>query len=146
MRGGDHRGEDKWFHTHVAKILYLAKRVKPECLTAVAFLSTRVTKSDTVSQAIHLRNLIVAQRYDLSLELIYQDNMSCMALIKRGGPGSERSRHINIRHFWLSEKVAQKEVTLKHLSTEDMFANILTKPVQGAQFERERLGLTNWKA
>jgi hypothetical protein len=25
-----------------------------------------------------------------------------------------------------------------------MFANILTKPVQGAQFERERLGLTNW--
>jgi hypothetical protein len=38
--------EAKWFHTHVAKILYLAKRVKEECLTAVAFLSTRVTKSD----------------------------------------------------------------------------------------------------
>ena len=37
-------------------------------------------------------------------------------------------------------------VTQQHLSTEDMFANILTKPVQGAQFERERLGLTNWKA
>jgi hypothetical protein len=27
-----------------------------------------------------------------------------------------------------------------------MFDNILTKPVQGAQFERERLGLTNWEA
>jgi hypothetical protein len=78
--------------------------------------------------------------------VVYQDNMSCMALIKRGGPGSERSRHINIRHFWLSEKVAQKEVMLEHLGTEDMFANILTKPVQGAQFERERLGLTNWAA
>jgi hypothetical protein len=38
--------EAKWFHTHVAKILYLAKRVKEESLTAVAFLSTRVTKSD----------------------------------------------------------------------------------------------------
>ena len=38
--------EDKWFHTYVAKILYLAKRVKPECLTAVAFLSTRVTMSN----------------------------------------------------------------------------------------------------
>jgi hypothetical protein len=53
---------------------------------------------------------------------------------------------INIRHFWLSEKVAMKEVVLEHLGTEDMFANILTKPVQGAQFERERLGLTNWAA
>jgi hypothetical protein len=40
----------------------------------------------------------------------------------------------------------QEEVTVKHLGTEDMFANILTKPVQGAQFVRERLGLTNWKA
>jgi Reverse transcriptase (RNA-dependent DNA polymerase) len=225
--------EAKWFHTHVAKILYLAKRVKPECLTAVAFLSTRVTMSDiddlaklrrllgyirhtrtrgivlrigrtmivkafidaaygvhqesgkshtgcaivlgesgpifaksakqkivtkssteaelvglsdTASQAIHLRHLIIAQGYDLGPAVVYQDNMSCMALIKRGGPGSERSRHINIRHFWLSEKVTQKEVVLQHLGTEDMFANILTKPVQGAQFERERLGLTNWTA
>ena len=32
------------FHSLVAKILYLAKRTKPECLTAVSFLATRVTK------------------------------------------------------------------------------------------------------
>jgi hypothetical protein len=223
--------EAKWFHTHVAKVLYLAKRVRPECLTAVAFLSTRVqvcdiddlakltrllgylrhtrdrgiilrigehmdvkayidaaygvhqqsgkshtgcvivlgeagplfaksgkqkivTKSsteaelvglsDTASQAIHLRNFVIAQGYALGPAIIYQDNMSCMALMKRGGPGSERSRHINIRHFWLSEKVADKEVIIEHLGTKKMFANVLTKPVQGAQFVCERDGLTNW--
>ena len=39
--------EDKiWFHKYVAKLLYLCKRVRPECLAAVAFLATRVTKSD----------------------------------------------------------------------------------------------------
>ena len=32
------------FHRMVAKLLYLAKRTKPECLTAVSFLATRVTK------------------------------------------------------------------------------------------------------
>ena len=32
------------FHSLVAKILYLAKRTKPECLTAISFLTTRVTK------------------------------------------------------------------------------------------------------
>ena len=32
------------FHRHVAKMLYLAKRARPDCLTAVAFLATRVTK------------------------------------------------------------------------------------------------------
>ena len=32
------------FHSLVAKILYLAKRTKPECLTAISFLATRVTR------------------------------------------------------------------------------------------------------
>jgi GTP cyclohydrolase II len=35
-----------WFHRIVAKLLYVAIRVRPECLTAVSFLSTRVTKCD----------------------------------------------------------------------------------------------------
>ena len=223
--------ESKWFHTTTAKLLYLAKRVRPECLTAVAFLSTRINEcdqddlsklkrllgylkgtrergivlrigehmrvrayidaaygvhqesgkshtgcslvigdggpiyskstkqkivtkssteaeivglSDTASHAIHLRNFVQAQGYVVGPAVLYQDNLSCMALMKRGGPGSERSRHIHIRHFWLCEKVADKEVIIEHLGRADMHANLLTKPVQGAQFLRERRGLTNW--
>jgi len=224
--------DSKYFHSYVAKVLYLAKRVRPECLTAVSFLSTRVqvcdvddmaklkrllgyifgtryrgivlrigehmtvkayidaaygvhqdsgkshtgcvivlgdggpllakstkqkivTKSsteselvglsDTATLAIHLRNFVQGQGYDIGPAIVYQDNMSCMALMKRGGPGSERSRHINIRHFWLTERVEKGEVIIEHLGTEKMFANLLTKPVQGAQFARERMGLTNWR-
>lgn len=87
----------------------------------------------------------MAQGYELGPVVIYQDNLSCMALMRRGGPGSERSRHINIRHFWLSERIKSGEVTVEHLGTAEMMANVLTKPVQGAQFEKERAGLTNWK-
>ena len=36
----------KYFRTFVAKVLYVAKRVRPECLTAVSFLSTRVNACD----------------------------------------------------------------------------------------------------
>ena len=88
---------------------------------------------------------MIAQVYEVGPAIVYQDNMSCMALMKRGGPGSDRSRHINIRHFWLCEKVADGEVIIEHLGTEHMVANLLTKPVQGAQFVRERRGLTNWE-
>jgi hypothetical protein len=100
--------------------------------------------SDSTAQAIHLKNFVEKQGYSVGLVIIYQDNLSCMALMKRGGPGSERSRHINIRHFWVAERVANGEVTIEHLNTNLMHANALTKPVQGAQFERERAGLTNW--
>ena len=101
--------------------------------------------SDTATLAIHLRNFVIGQGYDIGPAIVYQDNLSCMALMKRGGPGSERSRHINIRHFWLKERVDTDEVIIEHLGTEEMFANLLTKPVQGAQFAKERMGLTNWR-
>jgi hypothetical protein len=38
--------DGKWFHSHVQKMLYLAKRVRPECLLTVPFLSTRVGECD----------------------------------------------------------------------------------------------------
>ena len=37
--------ERKGFHASVARLLYIAKRVRPECLMAVSFLTTRVTKA-----------------------------------------------------------------------------------------------------
>ena len=33
-----------WFHHVTAQLVYLAKRVKPECLVAVAYLTTTVTR------------------------------------------------------------------------------------------------------
>ena len=102
--------------------------------------------SDTASQAIHTRNFLRAQGYDIRPATIYQDNKSCMALMKRGAPGSDRSKHIDIKYFWFAERVTKKEVVIKHLGTEKEFANILTKPVQEKkQFNVEREGLTNWR-
>ena len=37
--------ERKQFHTSVAKLLYLSKRARPDILTAVGFLCTRVTRA-----------------------------------------------------------------------------------------------------
>ena len=45
-----------------------------------------------------------------------------MALVKRGGPGYERSRHINIRYFWVAERIDKGDVVVEHLGTKMMFA------------------------
>ena len=36
----------QWFHTQVAKLLYVAKRTRPDILLAVLFLTTRVQRLD----------------------------------------------------------------------------------------------------
>ena len=81
------------------------KSAKQKIVTKSSTESELVCLSDNASQALHLRNFVIAQGYEVGPAILYQDNMSTMALMKRGGPGSERSRHINIRHFWLAERV-----------------------------------------
>ena len=215
------------FHTNVAKLLYLAKRVRPECMVAVNFLCQRVTKStlqdqeklnrllgyiqstpgasimfmpgekgitlalyvdasygvhpdgksqsgatlivgdhgpvfiksakqtivakssteaelvatsDSANQLIYARLVLDGLGYPQSEpSVLYQDNMSTMALIKSGRPMNERSRHIGIRYFWITERVSNGEFRVAHMPTELMLANLLTKPLQGLQFRNE-----NW--
>ena len=41
--------------------------------------------------------------------------------------GSERFRHINIRHIWVAEKVPNEDVAIEHLSTDLVHADVLTE-------------------
>ena len=76
---------------------------------------------------------------------VYQDNMSCMSLIERGRSAGERTRHISIKNFWLKERVDMGEARVVHLGTKKMYANLLPKPLQGAQFKSERYEITGWE-
>ena len=100
--------------------------------------------SDSANQGLFIRTFLIAQGYQMPAMTILQDNQSCMALIARGRSGAERTRHIQIRYFWVKERVDTGEVKIEYLRSEDMYANVLTKPLQGGQFVRERGCLTGW--
>ncbi len=104
--------------------------------------------SDSAAQAIHLRNFVIEQGYSVSPVVVYQGNLSSMVLTKRrglgSGPSCKWSRHIYIRYFFIAEEVVPGDVIIEHLSTDLRYANAPIKTVPGAQFERERHGLTIW--
>ena len=100
---------------------------------------------DSYNQALHVRRFLEGQGYEMRPVKVYQDNLSCMALVARGRSGAEKTRHFDIRYFWVKEKVDQGEVIIEHKGTTNMYANLLTKPLQGGQFEKEREMLTGWK-
>jgi hypothetical protein len=103
-----------------------------------------VALSDSASQGLHLRQFVIAQGYTCGPVTLYQDNMSTMALVERGRSAGERTRHIDIRYFWVKERVDSGEAIVRHLGTKDMYANLLTKPLQGAQFVSERDAMSGW--
>lgn len=118
--------------------------VKQAIVTKSSTEAELVAFSDVASEVICLRNFSIGQGYSTAPAIIYQDNDSTMALIANGVPCSKRSRHIDIRNFWMAEKVQDGSITVVRCPTEIMWANFLTKPVTGSQFVVERQGLTNW--
>ena len=104
-----------------------------------------IATSDSANQVFHVRNFIIEQGYGDKPATIFQDNLSCMALMAKGKSTSLRTRHIQIRYFWVKERVDNGEAVIMHMRSEAMGpANALTKPLVGAQFLEERRQLTNW--
>jgi hypothetical protein len=107
--------------------------------------SELVALSDSSSQVIWCRDFLESQGYSMGPAVIYQDNMSTMRLAEKGRSTSERTRHISIRYFFIKDRVDAKEIIIKHLGTEDMTSDMLTKPLQGSLFLKMRDKLLNWR-
>ena len=220
------------YHHLTAKLLYLAKRIRPDLLTAVSFLCTRVqcpdfddwkklgrcliylrntadlkytlaadgtwvirwwvdasygvhpdmkshtgatmsmgrgcvysmsrkqklnTRSsteaelvgvnDAMSMILWTRLFLQAQGYTVEDNIIYQDNQSAMLLEKNGKmSSSKRTRHLEIRFFFVTDNVAKKHLRIEYCPTDDMVGDFYTKPLQGSKFIRFRariLGLSD---
>jgi len=223
--------EQEDFHTGVAKLLYLAKRCRPDILPAVSHLSSRVkkataqdvlklqrvfkflrgskdkvmkfrkdvpelelmayvdagygihkegesrsglvvtlngtpvicktskqgivTKSSTEAELVALsdgctdilwvRELLMSQGYNVGTVEIGEDNQSVLAMLDKRRFANARTKHINIRYFFVVDRIKNEELKMVYVPTDLMLADYMTKPLTGAQFialQDKLLGLT----
>ncbi len=100
--------------------------------------------NDCMPQTLWTRYFLEAQGYNVTESIIYQDNQSAMLLEKNGrGSSSKRTRHINIRYFFVADRVANGEVKIEYCPTGDMLADYFTKPLQGSSFRKFRNEIMN---
>jgi hypothetical protein len=210
------------FHSRVAKLLYLAKRVRPDILTAVVYLSTRVScpneqdweklerilkylnafpeygmtlipgeiskieayidasfachhdrkshsgiiimlggctifcrsvkqrlvvKSsaeaelvavgDECTRVIWCREFLKYQGIScLSPSIIFQDNKSAIAMMEKGYHTSSRSKHIEVKYFFIKNRIERGEIIITYLPSSIMISDTLTKALQGELFRK----------
>ena len=103
--------------------------------------------SDVMSQILWTMYIMAAQGYPLEDNVVYQDNQSAMLLEKNGrGSGSKRTRHINIRYFFVTDRIKEGEMRVEYCPTGDMVADYFTKPLQGSLFRKMRDTIMNVSA
>ena len=64
--------------------------------------------------------------------------MSTIRMAENGSSASRRTRHINVRYFFIKERIDSGEIRVSYLPTEEMIADLLTKPIQGKLFAKLR--------
>jgi hypothetical protein len=98
-----------------------------------------VAAFDELSQVVWLREFLIAQGYHPKCCYFYQDNMSTMAMITKGRHTSLRSRHINVRYFFIGDRIKKGEIIMKHCKSDDIIiADIMTKQLQDYRFRIAR--------
>jgi hypothetical protein len=94
-----------------------------------------VASDDAMPQMIWTRYFLIEQGVEVSRNILYQDNQSAMLLERNGkASSSRRTRHINIRFFFIKDRIASKEIELEYCPTDQMVGDFYTKPLQGAKF------------
>ena len=70
--------------------------------------------------------------------IVYEDNEAAIHLVKNRKSNSDRTNHIASRHCFVKQCLDDGAFNIVHCPTEDMIADILTKPLQGLQFFKLR--------
>jgi ribonuclease HI len=79
-------------------------------------------------EALWLRKLATDLHINSDTITIYGDNQGAIKLLKNP-IASQRSKHIDVVYHFARERVARKEVEFIYIRTEEMVADMLTKPV-----------------
>jgi hypothetical protein len=123
----------------------VAKSGKQKIVAKSSSEAELIAASDEVGEGIHIRDFLIEQGYTVGPATLHQDNMSTMKLIEKGRSTSDRTKHVNVRYFFVKDRVNRGEIEVRHSPTSTMMADILTKPLQGELFRKMRDALLNWK-
>ena len=92
---------------------------------------------DVLPQILWTKKFFEEQGVRIKETMLYQDNMSSMLLERNGRQSStKRTKHMDIRYFYMGDHIQSKTICLRHCPTEEMLADYFTKALQGSLFVR----------
>jgi len=92
-----------------------------------------VAASDKVKFITSCQEFISHQGYDVPPPILYQDNQSAQGMMEKG-TGEDRTVHMRTRKYSVKELVDEKDLVIQYASTDVMWADGLTKALQGSKF------------
>lgn len=117
----------------------IVSSTKQKLNTKSSTKSELVGVDDMMPSILWTRYFLAEQGYSVSDNVIFQDNKSTMLLERNGkASSSKRTKLINVRYFFITDRISKGEVRVEWCPTNEMVADFMTKPLQGSTFKRFR--------
>ena len=99
--------------------------------------------AEVMPKMIWAMHFLQGQGFKTTTEL-HQDNMSTVRLEINGKRSSgQRTRHLNIKYFFVTDQIEKGWLHVRYCPTDEMVADINTKPLQGELFRKMRATVQN---
>ncbi len=106
--------------------------------------SKLITADTYMPEMLWLLHFIQVQGYEAECIGLYQDNISTQLLIKNGHMLSrKKTKRIKANLFFIKDRVNEGEIRVMGCLGEEMWADVLTKPLQGMAFRTMQAELMN---
>jgi hypothetical protein len=116
---------------------FLCKSTKHKLNTKSSTEAETVGASNYLPHTIWAKNFLEGQGNTLVENILEKDNESAIKLETNGRQSAgPKSRHIDIRYFWMKDRVKSEGITIRHCPTLQMVADFFTKPLQGTLFRK----------
>ena len=123
----------------------LVKSNKHHLVSRSSTESELISLADSTADIIQMRRIL--EFIGISIDrpsIVYQDNKSTIIMAETGRGGKTgNSKHIDVRYFFVKQHIDCKDIKLKYLQTNDMTADLFTKPLVGNLFYKFRAKLLN---
>jgi hypothetical protein len=157
----DNLGLPKWFvdasHNthwdckgHGGAMLIMGRGVATSYSRKVKLNSRSSTETELLTSDMYMPEMlwllyfIRSQGYEPECVGLYQDNISMQLLIKNSRFSSgKKTKHMKAKFFFIKDRVNSGEIRVIDCPAEEMWADILTKPLQRMAFRTMRAQLMN---
>lgn len=96
-----------------------------------------IAVTETMKEMIFMRRILTKMGHNIQAPKIYCDNLGTIEIAKHPAQ-HQRTKHYNVKLFFVREKLRDKEFELTYVESKDNEADIHTKPLAKKPFEENR--------
>ena len=117
----------------------MAKSSKQRLIVKSSFEAELLAFNSATDEALYLKNLIssIGIQHNWPVE-IYNDNLPTITAIKSGKGSHSKSKHINVKFFFIKQYIDSNDISIRHISSIENIADFFTKPLFSELFFKFR--------